>query len=89
MQMLGSYNVVAEKASSEGRADCVVESADFVYVIEFTLNSTAQAALRQVVDKGYALPYAADTRRVFAVGINFSSAKGTVDGFEAMELHPK
>ena len=89
MQMLGFYNVVAEKESSEGRADCVVESADFVYVIEFKLNSTAQAALRQVVDKGYALPYAADTRRVFAVGINFSSAKGTVDGFEAMELHPK
>ena len=31
----------------------------------------------------YAKPYAADRRKVIALGINFSSEKGTIDGFQA------
>ena len=81
MQMLGKYNTYAEKETSQGRIDCVLECPDYVYVFEFKLNSTAQAALEQIEEKGYALPYAADPRRVFKVGISFSSETGTVNDF--------
>ena len=81
MQMLGKYNTYAEKETSQGRIDCVLECPDYVYVFEFKLNSTAQAALAQIEEKGYALPYAADPRRVFKVGISFSSETGTVNDF--------
>ena len=54
--------------------------------IEFKLNGSAEAALKQIEDKGYAKPYAADNRKVIALGINFSSEKGTIDGFLTKEL---
>ena len=45
------------------------------------LNGSAQEALNQIKDKGCAKPYAADSRKVIALGINFSSEKGTIDEF--------
>ena len=86
VKMLGFYSAVAEKETSEGRIDCVVECPSYVYIIEFKLNASAEAALRQIEDKGYAKPYSSDSRKVIALGINFSSEKGTIDGFLPKEL---
>ena len=86
VKMLGFYNAVAEKETSEGRIDCVVECPDHVYIIEFKLNGSAEAALNQIDEKGYAKPYAADSRKVIVLGINFSSEKGTIDGFRTKEI---
>ena len=79
MQMLGRYNTLVEKETSEGRIDCVLECPDYVYIFEFKLNGSASAALKQIEDKGYAKPYIADRRKVISLGINFSSEKGTID----------
>ena len=84
--MLGFYSSVAEKETSEGRIDCVVECPNYVYIIEFKLNGSAAAALRQIEEKSYAKPYASDSRKVIALGINFSSEKGTIDGFERKDI---
>ena len=86
VKMLAFYSTVAEKETSEGRIDCVVECPDYVYIIEFKLNGSAEAALKQIEEKGYAKPYAADSRKLIAIGINFSSEKGTIDGFIPKEL---
>ena len=86
VRMLGFYSSVAEKETSEGRIDCVVECPNYVYIIEFKLNGSAAAALRQIEEKGYAKPYASDSRKVIALGINFSSEKGTIDGFERKDI---
>lgn len=56
--------------------DCVVECPQYVYIMEFKLNGSAVEAVQQIKEKGYALPYAADKRRILASGINFSSEKG-------------
>ena len=55
-------------------------------MVTMVLNGSAEAALKQIEDKGYAKPYAADNRKVIALGINFSSEKGTIDGFIPKEL---
>ena len=86
VKMLGFYSTVAEKETSEGRIDCVVECPGYVYIIEFKLNGSAEAALKQIEDKGYAKPYAADNRKLIALGINFSSEKGTIDDFQTKEI---
>ena len=49
--------------------------------LSYKLNGSAQEALNQIKDKGCAKPYAADSRKVIALGINFSSEKGTIDEF--------
>ena len=82
MLLLGKYNTYVEKETSQGRIDCVLECPDYVYIFEFKLNSSAAVALRQIDEKGYALPYAADRRKLFKVGISFSSETGTINDFE-------
>lgn len=68
--------------TSQGRIDCVLECPGYVYIFEFKLNSTAAVALEQIEERGYTLPYAADQREVYKVGISFSSETGTVNDFE-------
>ena len=82
MQMLGRYNTLVEKETSEGRIDCVLECPDYVYILEFKLNGSASSALKQIDDNGYAKPYIADRRKVICLGINFSSEKGTIDDWK-------
>ena len=82
MLLLGKYNTYIEKETSQGRIDFVLECPDYVYIFEFKLNSTAEFALKQIDEKGYASPYAADKRKIYKVGISFSSETGTVNDFD-------
>ena len=79
MRILGDYLVVAEKQTSEGRVDCVVETAKFVYIFEFKRDGTAKEALEQIEAKGYAREYEADARTLYKIGCNFSTETGTID----------
>ena len=82
MRMMSCYIVYTEKQQSEGRVDCIVEVPGYVYIFEFKLDGTAVDALRQIDGKGYARPYAADSRRLYCVGVGFSSETGTVADWE-------
>ena len=82
LRMLSCFTVYIEKEQSQGRVDCIVEVPDYVYIFEFKLDGSAQEALRQIEEKGYARPYAADPRKLFRIGINFSSETGTIREFE-------
>ena len=76
--MVSCYTVYTEKQQSEGRVDCIVETPDYIYLFEFKLDGTANEALQQIEDKGYARPYEADKRKLFKVGATFSSEIGTI-----------
>lgn len=70
--LLGMY-VKVEVSSAQGRADAIVETSDYVYIIEYKLDKTADAALQQIEEKHYADPYLSDPRKIVRVGMNFSS----------------
>ena len=70
--LLGMY-VKVEVSSAQGRADAIVETSDYVYIIEYKLDKTADAALQQIEEKRYADPYLSDPRKIVRVGMNFSS----------------
>ena len=61
--------------------DCIVEVPGYVYIFEFKLDGSAQEALRHIEEKGYARPYATDPRKLFRIGVNFSSETGTISEF--------
>ena len=84
-RIISSYLVLAEKQQSEGRADCIIETAKDIYIFEFKLDGTAAEALAQIESKGYARPYAADTRRVHRIGASFSSKTGTISDWAVEE----
>ena len=85
MRMVSVYTVYTEKQQSEGRVDCIVETPNYIYIFEFKLDGTADEALSQIEEKGYARPYEADSRKLFKVGTVFSSETGTISDFKVME----
>ena len=78
--MLG-YNVQVEQATSQGRMDVAIETRDYVYVLELKLDKSAEEALQQIKDKQYARAFQDDPRRVFLIGVNFSSETRTVESW--------
>ena len=56
----------------------VVWMPDSIYVIELKVNDTAENALKQIDDKGYAIPYQADGRRVVKVGVSVDADTRTI-----------
>ena len=75
--LLGQF-VKCEVHSSRGRADCIMETDEFVYIFEFKVDKPAAEALAQIEDKGYALPYQADKRQIFMIGVGFDSEARTL-----------
>jgi hypothetical protein len=57
----------------------MLQTEGYTYVMEFKLDGTAEEALAQINDKNYALPFAADNRKLVKVGINFSSKTRNID----------
>jgi hypothetical protein len=75
---LGQYTQ-SEVSTNDGRLDCVVQTATHIYILEFKLDASAAAALKQIKDRSYHEKYTTDPRPKVLVGINFSSEKKTVD----------
>jgi hypothetical protein len=84
MTMMGFYSDV-ERTTSEGRIDMTVETKDYIYLFEFKLDRTPEEALQQIEDNGYAKPFAMDSRKLFRVGVNFSSEMRCIDGWKIEE----
>ena len=76
--LLGLY-VEVERYTTNGRMDILVQTKDYIYIFEFKIDQSADAALKQIEEKGYAKPFAADLRKLFKIGLNFSTEKRCID----------
>ena len=77
-KLVGFYTKV-EYHTNDGRIDLVLQTEKFIYIMEFKLNGTAEEALQQINDKRYALPFEADGRKLFKIGINFSEKTRNIE----------
>ena len=77
-RLAGLYTEV-EYRTSRGRIDLVLQTADYIYVMEFKLDGSAEDAIKQIEEKQYALPFASDPRKLFEIGVNFSSQARNID----------
>ncbi len=75
--MLNVYTKTQIKCAG-GRVDMVVWMPDAIYVFELKVGESAQAALRQIDEKGYAIPYQTDGRRIVKIGISMNAETRTV-----------
>jgi len=85
--LMGQF-VQTEVYCSTGRADCVVKTADTVYIFEFKLsgNGTAEDALTQIKKNGYAEQYKADGKKIMLIGAGFEEATRTIKEWKAEAL---
>jgi len=67
--------VKAEYHTSNGRYRHahLIETDQSVFLFEFKLNAPSKRAIRQIEAKDHAAQYAADKRKVYKIGVNFSS----------------
>ena len=79
-------DVEAEGQTSDGRFDIALKMADAVYILEFKFNKTAREATEQILKKDYAVRFAADPRPVFAVGLNISEDRRTIESYEMVQV---
>ena len=75
--LMGAHMRV-EEDSAIGRADAVVYMPDTVFVFELKYDGSAEEAIRQIDEKGYLIPYSADGKRLFKIGVNYDSTQRTI-----------
>ena len=68
MVSMTNEHVEVEKPTAKGRIDVVIESDDYVYVMELKRGTTDEAAA-QIEDRHYLDAYAADPRKVIALAV--------------------
>ena len=82
MRFIG-LRVIPEERTNRGRIDFVVDVGNEIYLVEMKLDKSADEALQQIKDKGYAEKYRATDKRITLIGINFSSKTRSVEEFAA------
>ena len=82
--LLGKFTE-CEMHTYTGRIDCRVLTRDYIYLFEFKRDETAEAALKQIDNKDYALPFVADSRKLYKIGVSFDTASRKLVGWEVGE----
>ena len=83
-KMLGFYTDV-ERHTTDGRMDMLVQTKDYIYIFEFKIDKSADEALEQIEEKQYAKPFEADPRKLYKIGVNFSSTTRRMEGWKMIE----
>ncbi len=76
LQFVGVY-IDCEVTKRKGRLDAIVQTEDYLYIMEFKLDSV-EAALQQIKDGGYVDSYRNSPKEVLLVGIAFDREKKEV-----------
>lgn len=72
----------AEVCTNQGRIDSVIEFPNHIYLFEFKLNQSAEAALTQIVDTEYYQKYRLKRKALTLVGANFDSNQRQVSDWK-------
>ena len=85
--LMGQF-VQTEVHSAKGRADCVVQTADSVYIFEFKLsgNGSAEDALTQIKKNGYAEQHKGREKKIVLIGAGFDEESRTIKDWKTEVL---
>lgn len=77
-KLLG-LNAQTEYKTAQGRIDILIETPQYIYIIELKLGASAEEALLQISQKNYDLPFDADHRKIIRIGVNIDRTSRTLD----------
>ena len=85
--LMGQF-VQTEIHCSTGRSDCIVQTADAIYIFEFKLsgNGSAEDAIKQIHKQQYAAQYKTGGKKIVLIGAGFDEEKRTVKEWKTEEL---
>ena len=79
-------DVSAEEQTSDGRMDIVLKLSDAIYIFELKYGKTAEEAVSQILEKDYAVRFSSDARSVWAIGLNISADRRTIDDYKMVQV---
>ena len=79
-------DISAEDQTSDGRMNLALKMPDAIYILELKYGKTAEEATDQIIAKDYAVRFAADTRPVYAVGLNISKDRRTIENYRIVKV---
>lgn len=82
--LLGQYSD-CEMHTFSGRIDCRVLTRKYIYLFEFKRDESAEKALQQINAKSYSLPFVADDRKLFRIGVSFDSENRVLSDWKVEE----
>lgn len=74
MKLMG-FHTHTEYKTSDGRIDMIVETPEYLYLMEFKIDSSPETAIDQINSKEYALPFKNSGKKLFKIGANFDTKK--------------
>lgn len=77
--------LVYDHYTANGRIDMLVKTQDYIYILEFKLDKSADEALHQIEAKQYAKPFEHDGRTIYKIGVNFSTETRRIDGWKILK----
>ena len=82
-KLMGQF-VQTEVHCSTSRVDCVVQTADSIYIFEFKLsgNGNAEDAIAQIQKQNYAAQYKTDGKKIVLIGAGFDEATRTIKNWK-------
>ncbi|MEM8524381.1 MAG: AAA family ATPase [Bacteroidota bacterium] len=78
---MGLY-VQSEITKHKGRLDLLVETEDYLYLMEFKLDEPIENAITQIKNREYAAAYKNASKPVYLVGISFSKTERNVEAWD-------
>jgi len=73
-----SFKINTEEQTSSGRIDLVLETDLNIYLFEFKVNATAEAALKQIKEKKYYEKYLNRSKKLLLVGVSFDAEEKNI-----------
>ncbi|UTY32048.1 ATP-binding protein [Treponema putidum] len=86
-KLMGQF-VQTEIYCLKGRADCIVQTKDSIYIFEFKLMSagSAEDAIAQIKEKGYADQFKTMGKKIILIGSSFDEEERTIGDWKTEEL---
>ena len=86
-KLMGQF-IETEIHCAKGRADCIVHTKDSIYIFEFKLMSagTAEDAIAQIKEKGYAAQFKAEGKKIILIGSSFDEEERTIGEWKTENL---
>lgn len=81
-----NIRVESEVATNQGRIDTVIETDNYIYIIEYK-QSTADVALKQVVEKKYPQRYSNQRKKIILVGVSVDKTTKNISDWKIQEYN--
>jgi hypothetical protein len=78
--------IEAECSTNIGYIDAVAQTDKYIYIFEFKLNKSPEAALKQIHDKRYFQKFINSDKEVILIGANFSTKTRNIESWKIEKL---